>query len=279
MVSCGSCVGNPGPDYWCFPVCLPRFKDLSLWAGVQGFKGPRDYLNGRTGESNFGFHEGVNIGGRAPLVGLVFPQISYQLGYQAVQSQLDGTLLSGDDRSQQFVTAGLFRRVRTGLQFGCVWDLQRDDLIQEEDFQQLRYEIGLKGPEGREIGFWGASSTNSKVVGGIEYEAVDQYCGFVRWHFRDGGSARIWGGGTGDRDGILGADFLAPLSTRWSIQGGFNYLIPDAIEGPSGASQESWNVGLGLVWHLGCVAKNTRNNPYAPLFPVADNGWMFINQR
>jgi len=278
-VSCGSCVGNPGPDYWCFPVCLPRFKELSLWGGVQGFKGPRDYLNGRTGESNFGFNEGINIGGRAPLVGLVFPQVSYQLGYRAVQSQLSGTLLSGTDRTQHFVTAGLFRRVRTGLQFGCVWDMLRDDLIQNEDFHQLRYEIGLKGPEGREIGFWGASATNNKPVDGINFESVGQYCAFVRRHFRDGGSARIWGGGTNDREGLVGADFAAPLSARWSIQGGFNYLIPDATEGPLGASQESWNVGLGLVWHLGCVGKNSANNPFAPMFPVADNGWMFIDQR
>src|SRR5690606_5055055 len=40
-LGCGSCVGNPGPDYWCFPVCLPRLKEFTVWAGVHGFKGPR----------------------------------------------------------------------------------------------------------------------------------------------------------------------------------------------------------------------------------------------
>ncbi len=63
--NCGSCVGSPGRDYWCFPVCLPRFKDLSAWAGVHGFRGPRDFSNGRS-DSNFGFQEGINISGRLP---------------------------------------------------------------------------------------------------------------------------------------------------------------------------------------------------------------------
>jgi len=111
---CGSCVGSPGKDYWCFPVCLPRFKDLSVWGGVHGFRGPRDFSNQRS-DSNFGFQEGINISGRAPLVSLLFPQLSYQLGYQGVQSRLSGTATSTEKRNQHFVTGGLFRRVKTGL--------------------------------------------------------------------------------------------------------------------------------------------------------------------
>ncbi|HEX6961713.1 MAG TPA: DUF6666 family protein, partial [Lacipirellula sp.] len=119
-VECGSCIGSPGPDYWCFPVCLPRFKELTFWGGVHGFKGPRDSPDfNAAGDNNFGFQEGFNIGGRAPVVGLIFPQLSYQLGFQSVQSQLSGTTDgSTEDRLQNFVTAGLFRRVPAGLQFG-----------------------------------------------------------------------------------------------------------------------------------------------------------------
>jgi hypothetical protein len=29
-MACGSCVGRSGSDYWCFPVCLPRFKEFTF---------------------------------------------------------------------------------------------------------------------------------------------------------------------------------------------------------------------------------------------------------
>ncbi|MEQ8210686.1 MAG: hypothetical protein RH917_12720 [Lacipirellulaceae bacterium] len=278
-VGCGTCVGCPGDDYECIPICIPRFKELYAWAGVHGFKGPRDSIAGGPGDGNFGFQEGVNISGRAPLVGLLFPELSYQLGYQAVQSRLSGTS-DGDasDRSQQFVTGGFFRRVPVGLQFGAVFDLMRDDLIREEDFHQIRYEMSLKSPKRREFGFWGASSTNNVVIGGINYESVQQYALFYRWHFRNGGKGRLWGGGTNDDEGLFGGDFWVPLNDRWSLQSGFNYLITDATAGTIGAQEESWNVGMNLVWHWGKTARRGCDSPFRPMFNVADNGWMFIDQ-
>jgi hypothetical protein len=277
---CGSCVANSGPDFWCFPVCLPRLKDLRVWAGVHGFKGPRDSPDfGGAGDGNFGFQEGFNLGGRAPLVSRLFPQLSYQLGYQAVQSHLSGTSDGGDsDRAQQFVTAGLFRRVNAGIQFGVAWDLLRDDFQAEEDWNQLRYEVSMKSAAGREFGFTGASSLSDATVGGITYETVDQYLGFIRCHFREGGNIRFFGGATNDSEGLFGGDFLAPLNNRWAIQSGFNYLITDLEEGADAAREESWNVGINLVWFYGYTAKQSNTNPHAPLFPVADNGWMFIDQ-
>jgi hypothetical protein len=280
VADCGSCVGNPGPDFWCFPVCLPRFKDLRAWAGVHGFKGPRDSpLNGGAGDGNFGFQEGVSIGGRAPLISLLFPQLAYQLGFQAVQSQLSG-LSNGDqnDRNQEFVTAGVFRRVRSGVQFGAAWDYMQDDFQGDADFSQLRYEASLKGQSGLEFGFWGASALNDSTVDGITYETVDQYCGFVRWQFREGGSARLWGGATNDNEGIVGAEFIAPLNNRWSVNSSFNYLITDEPNGELGSREESWNVGFNLVWHYGLIAKKGNVNPFAPLFSPADNGWMFVDR-
>jgi len=275
---CGSCVGRPGPDYWCFPVCLPRFKDLSVWTGVHGFRGPRDFSSGRS-DSNFGFQEGVNISGRTPLVGLLFPQISYQLGFQAVQSRLSGTVSSPDDRNQEFVTAGFFRRVHTGMQFGVVWDYMRDDLDINANFQQIRSEISIKSPLGREIGFWSAVHVNDTEIGGITYETVDQFALFYRWNFGQGTEGRIWVGGTDDSEGILGAEFNTPLNDRWSLQSGFNYLITDQSDGLQGVSEESWNIGINLVWHLGSTARRGFRSPFRPLFTVADNGWMFVDRK
>jgi hypothetical protein len=278
---CGSCVGSPGPDYICFPVCVPRFKELLFWGGVHGFKGPRDAPNlGGSGDGNFGFQEGVNIGGRAPLVGLIFPQISYQLGYQSVQSQLSGRS-NGDtnDRIQHFVTAGVFRRVAAGLQFGAVWDHLHDDFLADADFNQVRYEISLKGQSGLEAGFWGATHANDVFVSGFDFQTVDQYNFFLRYHFPSACEGRFWGGFTNDHEGIFGGDFYMPFNNRWSLQTGFNYLIPQDSAGQIAAQNESWNVGMNLVWHYGFTAKASRTNPHRPLFTTADNGTMFVDER
>ncbi len=275
---CGSCVGIPGPDYWCIPVCFPRLKDLTLWGGVHGFRGPRDFIPTTRSDSNFGFHEGINLSGRAPLVRFLFPELSYQLGYQAFQSRLSGTVDTAEDRGQQFITAGVYRRVNSGLQFGVVYDYLSDDLDDQIGLSQVRYEISLKTPRGREIGFWGANATNDDTSAGVNYETVDQFAGFFRCNFKDGYQARIWGGATGDSEGILGADFYAPLNDRWSVQTGFNYLIPDIGPSPAAVRQESWNLGINLVWHIGRSARQGSRSPFRPLFPVADNGWMFVDR-
>jgi len=269
--NCGSCVGSPGRDYWCFPVCLPRFKDLSAWAGVHGFRGPRDFSNGQS-DSNFGFSEGINISGRAPLLGLLFPQLSYQLGYQATQSRLSGTVNSTDDRNQQFVTGGFFRRVKTGLQFGVVWDMLRDDLDREVDYHQVRTEFSLKSPQGREFGFWSATSTNDNVILGTTFETVDMYALFYRWNF-----GKNYECPTADSEGIFGGEFQAPLSDRLSLVSGFNYLITDEDDGLAGVQEEAWNIGINLVWHMGRTARRGCRSPYRPLFSVANNGWMIVD--
>jgi hypothetical protein len=282
VAGCGDAVRPRGPDYWCFPVCLPRLKDISVWGGVHGFRGPRDFIPAGRSDSNFGFQEGINLSGRAPFLGFMFPELNYQLGYQALQSRLSGTETSTDSRDQQFITAGLFRRTCTGLQFGVVWDSMHDDLDESVSLHQVRYELSLKTPKGREIGFWGASPTNSGTsfngVSVVEYETVGQYCGFYRWNFRGGNQGRIWGGGSSEGEGIVGADFYAPLNDRWSVQTGFNYLIPDEDAGPAGVSQESWNIGINLVWHWGRTAREGNTSPHRPLFSVADNGWMFVDR-
>jgi uncharacterized protein DUF6666 len=281
-VACGSCVGRSGPDYWCFPVCLPRFKELTFWGGVHGFRGPRDFssnLANTEGDANFGFQEGFNIGGRAPLIGLRFPQLGYQLGYQAMQSRLAGSTTGSDDRSQQFLTVGLFRRIPTGLQAGVAWDFMSDDLQTYSDFHQFRYEISLKSPHGRELGFMATTSTNSNAIEGEIYESVDQYLLFYRWRHRGGGESRLWAGGTNGSEGVLGAQFQIPLSDRWSLESGFNYLITDEPKGTEAVREESWNLGINLVWHMGRTARKGQSNPFRPLFNVVDNGWMFIDRR
>ncbi len=263
-----------------------------MWAGVQSWGNPSSFL-----ENGFGFNQGISLSGRAPLVGLLFPQLSYQLGYQAVQSRLEGnTAVFGggatSDRSQQFVTAGLFRRVPTGVQFGVVWDFLEDDDLGSNilgppganvNLEQVRTEISLKSPRGREFGFMSAFSSDKVTLpgpGGFVFEAVDQYALFYRWHFSNGYESRLWGGATNDGDGLFGGEFVAPFNDRWALQAGFNYLAPEDLPTANMAgidAEESWNVGINIVWHLGRTAKRGGRSPHRPLFRVADNGSFMID--
>ncbi len=266
-------------------VCIdiPKVHELTLFAGVQGFKGPYD----RDRDSgNFGFHDGLNAGFKVP-----WTDVGYQLGYQVVHSQLNGdkdTNIS-DPHTQQFATAGLFRRTRNGLQGGVVWDMLRDERWGAVDFHQLRTELSFMDRGCHEFGFAGAFhlseyETRQAVVDDQTFttlwQATDQYLLFYRLHGKRGGEGRFFGGFNDDGDGIIGADVLMPIHNRWSIQTGFTYLIPEADAGTEGASQEAWNIGLGLVWHWGCRgARQSYCSPYRPLFNVADNGSLIIDDR
>jgi hypothetical protein len=71
------------------------------------------------------------------------------------------------------------------------------------------------------------------------------------------------------------------LSDCWALETGFTYLpAPDdaqlAIPGGGaidlGAFQESWNVGINLVWYPHRHTFGECRSYYRPLFNVADNG-------
>jgi hypothetical protein len=275
--ACGSCgwdgCGRDDCDD-CVPLCLPRFRNLSLFGGVQGFKGPRD--NGTN--SNFGFHEGFNLTGRAPFIG--WRGVSYQLGYRSTQTRLHGDINTQEGRVQHFVTGGLFRRSQVGLQYGVVYDLLRDDLVEEIDFSQMRTELSVLGPRGGEIGFLGMFHLNNEGIntgnGTTVFEPLDQYLLFIRKRFANCGEGRLWGGFSDEDDGIFGGEVLVPLDNRWSLAGGFNYVIPEQDAPPQGAIQEAWNVGISVVWDWsGC---GLSNSPFRPLFNVADTGTMIIDR-
>ncbi len=263
-------------------VRVPRIQEMMIDFGVHGFKGPYD----RTRDSgNFGFQEGINIGFKVP-----YASLGYQLGYQAVQSQLSGDKDTNiaDPFTQQFVTAGLFRRARcgNGWQGGAVWDMLRDERWDAVDFHQVRAELSYLSCGRHEFGFWSAihASDYEFPLGPNEheatiYQAADQYALFYRFHGKCGGEGRFYGGVTDDSDGIIGGDMLLPLQDRWSLQTSFAYLIPDEDGGTAGASQEAWNLSIGLVWHWDFRARRCHSNYYRPLFDVADNGWMIIDDR
>ncbi|MEM6330771.1 MAG: DUF6666 family protein, partial [Planctomycetota bacterium] len=284
---CGSCVGGCCPpslggchERGAIPICiyLPPIKEVVLFAGVQGFKSPLDNAAANRDAGTFGFHEGFNIGGR--MSWLPWPGLGYQVGYQAVHSQLSGSFANGerDSHTQHFFTAGMFRREPVGVQYGLVYDLLQDERQGSINFSQVRGLISTTNKHGHEFGFQFASGTSEDTSTGPTLAATDQYLLFYRYHGRTGGEFRWLIGGNDQHHTILGADLYAPLNERWSIQTGFTYFIPSeggALEAE--ATEEGWNIGINLVWHYGARGKQWYRSPWRPLFNVADNGSLFVD--
>jgi len=272
----------------CPPGCIPAPQwpnNIDILAGVQGFKGPLD--QGRNG--NFGFHEGFNVGGHLWLTKCV----SYQFGGTWTQQNFHGDQTPGfyrdDTRQQVFGTAGFFVRADNCLpwQGGVVVDWLHDDYGVEYNVGQVRAEISRVGCFGNEFGFMGAfriredevnMGTIGQLQGLVTLQTVDQYCLFVRTHFDNCGEGRLWGGATGDGDGIFGGDYRIPLSDRFLLQGNFNYLITRESE-QQGQRNEAWGISLELVFQPFCRARRSMSDRNRPLFNVADNSRLFVEPK
>ena len=296
--SCGECydgcsIGGCGHGGYCGLGCawgswLHRHfwwtRNLSLFAGVHGFKGPAD--QGRNG--NFGFHEGLNWG--APL-GDPFG-LGYQLGVQAVHSNFSGdqaedSLFRDADRNQVFFTGGIFRRrLCGGLQWGVVFDLLHDNYHGSANLRQIRnetsYVFGC-----RTIGFSGAYGVGDDTFTyeGVEtyltqpFGPTDTYTLFYRRHFSGGGQGRVCAGVSGNGDALIGAECTVPLGTSWALENSFLYLIPKDGQCEGGQQDETWSVSMQLVWYPGREAACVLSNPFHPLFNVADNSQFLIDPR
>jgi hypothetical protein len=273
---CGESFDRRGWRNWHQGI-FPDTRELILFGGVQAFKGPLD----RDRDSgNFGFHEGFNWSAKLPW--WYSSRIGYQIGYQAVHSQFHGSKKgeTSGGHTQNFFTAGLFRRPECGgVQYGIVWDTLRDDRDHSLSYHQVRSEIGLVNPNGREIGFHATAHTNDASNTATPYHALDQFFFYYRIHRQRGGELRFLGGWARQGKGIVGADGIMPLSDRWSLASRFRYLIPKGGTAGTDADEEGWNLSMNLVWHLGCRARSCDANRYRPLFNVADNGSLMVDDQ
>jgi hypothetical protein len=255
-------------------------RDLSVFAGVQGFKGPFD--QGTSG--NFGFHEGFNYG--APLG--IF-KWGWQVGAEVVESNLTGDPADGSssNRNQVFLTGGVFKRVKDwGFQWGVTYDFLHDVYFTKVDEKQIRSDSSFLFPGGvHEIGYFGAYGTGSgnyvlldrQAQYFVFMESTDVFAAYYRRYFSGGGEGRIWAGFSGRGDGILGGEVRVPMGTSWELANRFNYLIPKQGDGSGGQYTESWGVTIELVYYLGRPARCERYHPYRPFLNVADNTLFMTN--
>jgi hypothetical protein len=288
---CRGCDG--GCDACCdvqsFPVFFPFLRinwcRFDFFAGVQGFTGPSNYANTggtrRDGMGSFGFYEGFNEG--RSLRRWLNWDLASQLGARFTQNNLNDSSFTTDNRNQVFVTAGLFRRVDYGLQYGTVIDYLNDDWYYRANLLQSRSELSWKTQGCHVLGgqyFTAlrddtvesqATADNGTIVRSVEtLESRDQYRIFYRRLLNGSGQWDFFGGWTDASDTIVGSTLVMPLRQRLALSAGATVVLPKESSGPSAYENEAWNVSVGLVYRPGGAQGC---GPYCrPMFDVADNG-------
>ena len=268
------------------------YRDFTASAGVTSFQNSTDLgLHG-----NFGFNEYANWA--MPFWNAF--GVGWQVGVRGVQADFQPTqltaangtvLLNNQSRNQTFLTTGFFTRAfeGRGLQGGAVYDYLQDNWYDTADVSQVRGELSYVWGYS-EFGFWGAfNSMNTKGIyasgaapNSANHGTLDLYTGFYRLQFGDANELKIWGGGTGQGDGLVGTLVRAPMSRSLALEGTFTYLIPrssNKVTLPSTGttvtfSEQAWNMSANIVWYPACRARRSLSSPYRPLFDVADNGSM-----
>jgi hypothetical protein len=265
------------------------YRDLTASAGVTGFTNATDLgING-----NFGTNEYLNWA--MPFWNAF--GVGWQVGWRGVQSnfqptaiQVGNSRLQTNARDQQFLTTGFFTRAfeGRGLQGGIVYDYLHDSWFDNIDLAQIRYELSYVWGY-HEFGFWGASNiTNNLSLFGPRVpvsavaDTLNLYAGFYRVQFGDANELKVWGGGTDEEEGLVGAIVRTPLHRSLALESTFTYVIPGrnnqvtlAEDGVSTTfSPAAWNVSMNLVWYPAGRSRRSLASPYRPLFEVADNGSM-----
>jgi hypothetical protein len=265
------------------------YRDFTASAGITGFTNATNLgLNG-----NFGTNEYLNWA--MPLWNAF--GLGWQIGWRGVQSnfqpatvEVGRTTLTKNARDQQFLTTGLFTRAfeGRGLQGGLVYDYLHDSWFDNTNVSQLRYELSYVWGY-HEWGFWGASNIGDQtsLFGPVTRRqgvasTLDLYTGFYRVQFGDANEWKVWGGGTGESDGIIGTLVRAPMHRSLALEGTFTYVIPgrnqvidfDGQGETSRFSPAAWNVSVNVVWYPAGRSRRSLASPYRPLLEVADNGSM-----
>jgi len=295
-------------DFGCLPMCeldgrfcawMRRFgrpyygwkwyRDFTASAGVTSFTNPTDLgING-----NYGVNEYLNWAmpfWNAFGVGWQVGARGVQTNFQPTTLTVNGTPYTKGSRDQVFVTTGFFTRAfeGRGLQGGAVYDYLSDGWYADVNVAQIRSELSYVWGY-HEIGYWGAHNVTEQLgiftprrQTRITGTTLDLYTGFYRLHFGDANEWRVWGGASGNGDGLVGSSMRAPMSRSLALEGTFTYLIPKQTERAvldntgtiSSFGPAAWNVSVNLVYYPAGRSRRSLASPYRPLFDVADNGNM-----
>lgn len=304
--TCGSCMD--GGCYFDDPCCgrggCPPgpcwvngvgqvFFNGEYFAGATAFRStlfstPGGAAGSLTQDSSHGFYQGMNFG--LPLCRITCGVLSAQLGFRTTQTNFNGALGTTAEREQLFLTAGFFRRVDYGLQYGIVWDYLNDEWFSDVEVVQLRGEIGYVYPNGSTFGFRYATNLQDDVTRGtfagnpftnLLTATDDNYRFFWRRDAPNGGFGDFFLGWSESRQAIVGLDADMPLTDSLAMQSGFNYYLNnDGL--PAGSTGLGGNAGEAYNFYIGMSYRPRGRQSYRsydrPLLPVADNGSMLITR-
>lgn len=275
--SCGCGETNLFEQCWC---SWRNWGHLSLFGGVDAFKGPLD-LNG--GNGNFGVDAGINA---------AFPLarqwgIGMQAGTAEVLSDFHGTQFTGaGSRRQNFTTVGLFQYDTfgcEGLKWGFTFDWLFDHYFDSLTFQEWRVKLAYEWDD-HEVGIWsvipgGGGRAQLTPVDSNVFEPIAQGNFYYRHYWWGDSSTTAWIG-LAEHPGefIFGADSRIAVSERVNLVGTFNYILPNASGGLTGRSDEMWNLSVGIEIVPRQQGVDCRHEKFVPFLPVADNGTFAIRR-
>ena len=303
----GSC-GNVGESYFADDCCgrggCPAggpcylnqfgkvFQNAEYFGGFNAFR--TNLFNAPDGsgladDNSHGLYAGLNMG--IPLCRLTCGFLSGQFGVRTVNTNFNGARFTDDDRNQVFITAGLFRRVDYGLQYGAVVDYLREEWFANADLIQIRSEVSYVWQGGTSFGFRFARNAQDDATSGDfnnvpftnNLVSTNQWFRFFARHeMASGGYGEVFGGYSDTDQGIVGLDLDFPITNRIAFQSNFVYYIADddvpANQGFIGGDpNDAFNVSVGFALRPG--GRNYYRNYERPLFDVADNGTMTITRQ
>lgn len=290
-----SCCGRGGcPPGECWLAGLGGIlRKAEYFGGATAFQGPifdsplTNDPNGTYQDCNFGFYGGVNVG--IPLCRLSCGLLSGQIGVRSVQTNFNGADFTPENRDQTFVTAGVYRRVDYGIQFGIVADYLKDDWFTEASVTQIRTDLGWVFAGGATMGFrYTAAQEDDLTSGTIDgvpfdnfYQSVyDQYRFYMNARNCCGGIGELYAGWTEFDQTILGADFDVPIRERIALESTFTYFLNDdqttAAGRLGGNDADAWNLAVGIS--IRPQGRAHYRSYDRPMFDVADNGTMLIRR-
>ena len=265
------------------------FKNAEYFGGFNAFR--TNLFNAPDGsgladDNSHGLYAGLNMG--IPLCRLTCGFLSGQFGVRTVNTNFNGARFTDDDRNQVFITAGLFRRVDYGLQYGAVVDYLREEWFANADLIQIRSEVSYVWQNGTSFGFRFARNAQDDPTSG-DFNNVpftnnvvstnEWFRFFARHEMASGGYGEVFGGYSETDQGIVGLDLDFPITNRIAFQSNFVYYIADedvpANQGFIGGDpSDAFNVSVGFALRPG--GRKYYRNYERPLFDVADNGTLTI---
>ena len=243
-------------------IDLRRYE---FFAGTQSFSGPMNFQSdsSRTATGgSFGVHQGIQW--TSPMPWIFQGWFTGQFGLRGTQSHFQDSTFSQDGRNQLFLTVGAFRRVDYGLQGGLVVDYPKERWYYRTSLTQLRGELSFRTLRGSEFGFAFATGIEDKFIeenfdSGVPNQVnstiapMDTFRFFYRFHPM--GSKRtsttIASGFTDDRHFLAEGTLETVLTRQLGLRVQALYVLPNSDIATDRFEQESWAMGISLVYTPG----------------------------